>query len=100
MDIQAAIKRICEGSHLSAREMEQVMQQVMTGGATDAQIGGLLIGLRLKGETVDEITGAANVMRQLATPVSVKDRENLVDVVGTGGDGSNTFNISTASLDF
>ncbi len=97
MDIQAAIKRICEGSHLSAREMEQVMQQVMTGGATDAQIGGLLIGLRLKGETVDEITGAANVMRQLATPVSVKDRENLVDVVGTGGDGSNTFNISTAS---
>tara|TARA_B110000263_G_C15195532_1_gene458143 strand:- start:48 stop:992 length:945 start_codon:yes stop_codon:yes gene_type:complete len=68
----------------------------MTGEATPAQIGGFLVGLRIKGETVQEITGAATVMRELATPVSV-DTEGLVDTCGTGGSGSNKFNVSTAS---
>ena len=76
--------------------MRSVMQQIMTGEATQAQIGGFLIGLRMKGETIDEITAAAEVMRSLATKVEV-DVPHLVDVVGTGGDGQNTFNISTAS---
>ena len=68
----------------------------MTGAATDAQIGGFLVGLRAKGETVDEITAAATVMRRLATPVDVTV-ENVVDTCGTGGSGSNKFNVSTAS---
>jgi len=68
----------------------------MSGDATDAQIGGLLVALRMKGETIDEIAGAAEVMRDLATPVEVS-QENLVDLVGTGGDGANLFNVSTAS---
>ncbi len=72
------------------------MRQVMSGDATDAQIGGLLVALRMKGETTDEIAGAAQVMRELATPVTVSD-EHLVDLVGTGGDGANLFNVSTAS---
>jgi anthranilate phosphoribosyltransferase len=68
----------------------------MTGEATPAQIGGFLIGMRMKGETVDELVAAAQVMRELATPVEVRG-PHLVDIVGTGGDGSSTFNISTAS---
>jgi anthranilate phosphoribosyltransferase len=76
--------------------MSAVMRQVMSGDATDAQIGGLLVALRMKGETTDEIAGAATVMRDLATPVTVSD-EHLVDLVGTGGDGANLFNVSTAS---
>jgi len=73
-----------------------VMNTIMTGEATPAQIGGFLIGLRMKGETIDEITAAAQVMRELATKVKVSG-EHIVDIVGTGGDGSSTFNISTAS---
>lgn len=76
--------------------MTAVMRQIMTGDATPAQIGGFLIGLRMKGETVDEIAAAAGVMRELATRVDL-NHENLVDVVGTGGDSSGTFNVSTAS---
>jgi len=76
--------------------MQQVMRTIMTGKATQAQIGGFLVGLRMKGETVNEITAAARVMRELATPVDV-DAEHLVDTCGTGGDASGTFNISTAS---
>ena len=72
------------------------MTQVMTGEATDAQIGGLLVGLRSKGESIEEIAGAAAVMRDLATPVEVA-QDNLVDLVGTGGDGANLFNVSTAA---
>lgn len=96
MNIQQAIKTVTERRDLSRDEMRSVMQQIMTGEATLAQIGGFLIGLRMKGETIDEITAAAEVMRGLATRVEV-DAPHLVDIVGTGGDGPNTFNISTAS---
>ncbi|MCG8673216.1 MAG: anthranilate phosphoribosyltransferase [Pseudomonadales bacterium] len=94
MDIQAALKKVIESENLTEAEMADVMRQIMTGGATPAQIGGFLIGLRMKGETIDEITGAARVMRELATPVVV-EKDYLVDTCGTGGDGANTFNIST-----
>ena len=96
MNIQAAIKKITENQDLTSDEMTDVMHQIMTGQATDSQIGGFLIGMRMKGETVEEITAAATVMRSLATPVSI-DNTNLVEIVGTGGDGSSTFNVSTAS---
>lgn len=96
MDMQSAIRAITEGRHLSEAEMEQVMRTVMTGEATPSQIGGLLIALRMKGETVDEIAAAAQVMRELAAEVQVHG-EHLVDTCGTGGDAAHTFNISTAS---
>jgi anthranilate phosphoribosyltransferase len=96
MDIQQALARVVENNSLGRDEMADVMRQVMTGAATDAQIAGLLVALRMKGETIEEIAGAAEVMRELATPVSVS-AENLVDLVGTGGDGANLFNVSTAS---
>lgn len=96
MDMQAAIRAITERRGLSHAEMTDVMRLIMTGQATPAQIGGFLIGLRMKGETVDELTAAAQVMRELAAKVET-GVEHLVDIVGTGGDGSSTFNISTAS---
>ena len=96
MDIQQALGKLVESDSLTQQEMAGVMRQVMSGDATDAQIGGLLIALRMKGETIDEIAGAAQVMRELATPVEVSG-EHLVDLVGTGGDGANLFNVSTAS---
>ena len=96
MDMQAAIRAITERRNLSRSEMTDVMRLIMTGEATPAQIGGFLIGMRMKGETVDELVAAAQVMRELATPVDVQG-PHLVDIVGTGGDGSSTFNISTAS---
>ena len=96
MDMQAAIKAVTEHKNLSSNDMTQVMQLIMTGQATPAQIGGFLIGLRMKGETVDEITAAASVMRELSAKVSVP-KEYLVDTCGTGGDASGSFNISTAS---
>jgi len=71
MNIQAAIAELISGQSLSRADMESVMLTVMQGEATEAQIGGLLIGLRIKGETIDEIVGAASVMRSLATPVSI-----------------------------
>ena len=97
MDMQSAIRAVTERRDLSTEEMHAVMQTIMTGGATPAQIGGFLVGLRLKGETVDEIAAAAGVMRGLAAHVEVSDTRHLVDTCGTGGDGANTFNISTAS---
>ncbi len=96
MNIQQAISRVVTGNDLERTEMAAVMQQMMSGDATDAQIGGLLVALRMKGETIDEIAGAAEVMRDLATPVVISD-PHLVDLVGTGGDGANLFNVSTAS---
>jgi len=96
MDMPAAIKAVTENRDLTADEMTSVMRTIMTGEATQAQIGGFLIGLRMKGETVDEIAAAAGVMRELAARVNV-NVSPLVDTCGTGGDGSNTFNISTTS---
>ena len=97
MNMQAAIKKVIEQQNLSAEEMNDVMRLIMTGEATPAQIGGFLVGLRMKGETVDEIAAAAKVMRELDSGVKVSG-EHVVDIVGTGGDGSNTFNISTACI--
>ena len=96
MNMQTAIRAMTEGKNLSASEMEDVMRLIMTGEATPAQVGGFLVGLRMKGETVDEVAAAASVMRELATHVQV-DKKNLVDTCGTGGDASGSFNISTAS---
>jgi len=96
MDMQAAIRAVTEGRDLASADMEAVMRLIMTGQATPAQVGGFLVGLRMKGETVDEIASAASVMRELATHVEVAG-PHLVDTCGTGGDGASTFNISTAS---
>jgi anthranilate phosphoribosyltransferase len=96
MNIQTAIKTVIAGQDLSTEEMSAVMQQIMTGECTPAQIGGFLVGLRMKGESIDEITAAATVMRELSTRVKV-DAKHLVDTCGTGGDASGSFNISTAS---
>lgn len=96
MDIQAAIRAVTENRDLTSDEMNGVMRTIMTGGATPAQIGGFLIGLRMKGETVQEVAAAARVMRDLATRVDV-DLPHLVDTCGTGGDAVGTFNISTTA---
>ncbi len=96
MDMQAAIKAVTEKQDLSGAEMSAVMRLIMTGAATPAQIGGFLVGLRMKGESIDEIAAAASVMRELSTKVEV-NKSHLVDTCGTGGDASGSFNISTAS---
>ena len=96
MDIKAALVHIAEGKDLSLDQMQAVMGQIMTGEATQAQIGGFLVGLRMKGETLDEITGAVKVMRQLASRVDVAG-PHMVDIVGTGGDAANLFNVSTSA---
>ncbi len=96
MDMKQALNRIASNLDLSREEMKAVMRIVMNGEATDAQIGALLMGLRIKSETIDEITGATEVMRELATQVHI-NAEPLVDIVGTGGDGANLFNVSSAS---
>ena len=96
MTIQDAIARVAEGRDLSREEAAAVMGAIMDGEGSEAQIGGLLIGLRMKGEAVDEITGFAEAMRARATKVSCT-RRPLVDTCGTGGDRSGTFNISTTA---
>ncbi|VFN00357.1 MAG: anthranilate phosphoribosyltransferase [Candidatus Kentron sp. G] len=96
MNIASAIRAVTEHRDLTGQEMTEVMGAIMSSEATPAQIGGFLIGLRMKGETVDEIAAAATVMRALATPVKVPG-EHLVDTCGTGGDAKGTFNISTVS---
>jgi len=98
MDMQQAIRRVIECQDLSGKEMADVMRTIMTGGATPAQIGGFLVGLRMKGETVTEIAAAAAVMRDLAHGVDISGLDHTVDIVGTGGDASGTFNVSTASM--
>lgn len=97
INLATAINQVVQRQDLDTTTMTRVMQTIMSGGATDAQIGGFLIGLRMKGETVDEITAAAQVMRELATGVDIGGLTHAVDIVGTGGDASGTFNISTAS---
>lgn len=97
MDIRDALKRIADQLDLTRNEMKDVMRQIMTGEAEDMQIAAFLMGLRMKSETIDEITAAVEVMRELVTPVKVDDLPFLVDIVGTGGDGSNLFNVSTGS---
>ena len=94
--IGASIKRIVEGKHLDRDEMHEVFASMMDGNATEVQKSALLIALRMKGETVEEITGAALAMRERVTPLDV-DRNGLVDTCGTGGDGRGTFNISTTA---
>ncbi|MEK6276280.1 MAG: anthranilate phosphoribosyltransferase [Actinomycetota bacterium] len=94
--IQEALARILDGHDLTQAEARDVMNEIMRGDATPAQIGGFLIALRLKGETSDEISGCAEAMRGHVLPVRPK-RDDLVDTAGTGGDGTGTFNISTAA---
>lgn len=96
MDIKQAIARVVANLDLSTTEMQDVVRQIMTGQCTDAQIAGFLVGLRMKSESLDEIEGAARVMRELATAVEV-NVPHPVDIVGTGGDGANLFNVSTAA---
>jgi anthranilate phosphoribosyltransferase len=95
MDIQKAIDVVSKFGHLQQEEAEAVMQQIMSGGATEAQIAAYLMGLRMKGETPDEITGSARAMRANAHRVPVTIGADLLDTCGTGGDKSGTFNIST-----
>ena len=96
MDIRQAIARVVDGGGLSEAEMESVVLELMDGKGTPAQIGGLLVALRLKGETANEIAGCAEAMRSHVLSVRPK-RDDLVDTAGTGGDGAGTINISTAA---
>jgi anthranilate phosphoribosyltransferase len=96
MNIQTALGRIAEKQNLSTEEMVDVMRQIMSAGSTDVQIGAFLLGMRIKGETIDEIAGGVQVLREFASGVQV-DGPGLVDIVGTGGDGANLFNVSTAA---
>ena len=96
MNIKEALNRVVAQLDLSTEEMQDVMREIMTGQCTDAQVGAFLMGMRMKSETIDEIVGAAQVMRELASPVQI-NAERLVDTCGTGGDGMNIFNVSTAA---
>ncbi len=108
--IKQAIAKVVKQENLTEKEMEEVMEEIMTGNATPAQIGSFVTALRMKGETVDEITGAARVMRAKAAKMKVNnhlvhidrdeinvDDETILDTCGTGGDGTNTFNVSTTT---
>ncbi|HJP37481.1 MAG: anthranilate phosphoribosyltransferase [Gammaproteobacteria bacterium] len=96
MDIRAAIAHAVAGKDVDFDDMLVVVRAIMSGEPTAAQIAGLLVALHMKGETIDEVTAAATVMRELATPVSISAAP-LIDTCGTGGDATNTFNISTAT---
>ena len=97
MLLKQSLEHILAGNDLSHADMLILMQQVMSGELTPAQIAGLVIALRQKGESVDEISAAATVMRSLSTKVAINDTSHLIDTCGTGGDGIQTFNVSTAS---
>ncbi len=97
MDIKAAIKQVTSRQHLDKEQMIAVMRAIMTGETTDAQNAAFLVGLQMKGVQASEILGGATVMRELSSKVEVSNRENLVDTCGTGGSGSNKFNVSTAA---
>lgn len=96
MNIQSAIKTLMQGQDLEQNQMQDVMSAIMGGGASTSQISAILVALAIKGETVDEIVGAATIMRSLAAPVEIK-ADRIIDCVGTGGDGAKLFNVSTAS---
>ena len=98
INVQEALQRTIEHREIFHDEMLVVMRQIMNGEVTPVLIAALTVGLRVKKETVGEIAAAAQVMREFATKVDVPDRENLLDIVGTGGDAQHTFNISTASM--
>ena len=95
-DLKPVLARLAAGETLSADEAEAAFGAIMAGAATPAQIAGFIVGLRVKKETIGEIAAAAQVMRELATHVEVKDDRHLVDTCGTGGDGHHTLNVSTA----
>ncbi len=98
MTPQAALQRGIEHREIFHDEMVSLMQQIMGGEVTPVMIAAIIIGLRVKKETIGEIAAAASVMRELSTKVSVADTSRLVDTCGTGGDGAHTFNISTAAM--
>jgi len=95
---QAALQRVIEHREIFHDEMLALMRAIMSGEVTPVMIAALTVGLRVKKETIGEIAAAAQVMREFATKVEVPARDNLVDIVGTGGDSAHTFNISTASM--
>jgi len=107
--VKEMIQKVVSGEDLTEEEMILAMEEIMEGKATDAQIGAFITALRMKGETIEEITGAARVMRRKATPIALRketrsidevlnyDSETILDTCGTGGDRSNTFNVSTAT---
>ncbi len=95
--IRKAISAVTCGNDLTQTQAHEVFQQIMNGNASDAQIGSFITALRMKGESIEEITAAAQVMREKATKVLPRHREHLVDTCGTGGDAADTFNISTAT---
>lgn len=97
MNIREALNRVVAQLDLSTEEMQDVMREIMTGQCSEAQIGAFLMGLRMKSESIDEIVGAVSVMRELASRVELASLDHVVDVVGTGGDGANIFNVSTAA---
>ena len=94
--IREVIQKLAERENLSKEESYDTMNEIMSGSASEAQTAAFLMGLRLKGETVDEIAGCAQSMREKAIPIRTR-RENIIDTCGTGGDGSSTFNISTCA---
>ena len=97
MSFSHILNQVIAGQNLSFAVMQSLMRQVMAGELTQAQIAGLLVALRIKGETVDEIAAAASVMRELSTKVTLSNPTHLIDTCGTGGDGIQTFNVSTVS---
>lgn len=97
MDIKTALARVVSHLDLSTDEMRDVMREIMTGQCAPAQIGAFLTAMRMKSESIDEIVGAVSVMRELADKVELKTLDRVVDIVGTGGDGANIFNVSTAA---
>ncbi len=97
LDIREAIKHVTSGNDLEKKQMISVMRSIMLGQTTDAQNAAFLVGLQMKGVKPDEILGGATVMRELSTKVNVEPGPHLVDTCGTGGSGSNKFNVSTAA---
>ena len=97
MDIKGALAKIASRQDLTGEEMRTAMSTIMSGEATPSQIGAFLMGLRVKGETVGEIAAAVSILREKMVPVVVDEPENVIDIVGTGGDGAETLNISTAT---